>query len=66
MIGTPEAFSRSTIAREGEAGAAWLAVLPTVVDESLARWDCVPDGVVMHGGVGIIVPYGGGTAGPPC
>ncbi|MET7368800.1 aminoglycoside phosphotransferase family protein [Streptomyces sp. NPDC005566] len=56
MIGTPEAFSGSTIAREGEPGAAWLAVLPTVVDELLARWDCVPDGEVMHGGVGIIVP----------
>ncbi|MFE2019081.1 aminoglycoside phosphotransferase family protein [Streptomyces sp. NPDC059499] len=65
MIGTPEAFSRSTLAREGDAGAAWLAVLPTVVDELLARWDCVPDGEVMHGGVGIIVPVlrrDGGTA----
>ncbi|MFD4690879.1 aminoglycoside phosphotransferase family protein [Streptomyces sp. NPDC058463] len=65
MIGTPEAFARSTIAREGEPGAAWLAVLPTVVDELLARWDCVQDGEVMHGGVGIIVPVrrrDGGTA----
>ncbi|MFD9541480.1 aminoglycoside phosphotransferase family protein [Streptomyces sp. NPDC060022] len=65
MIGTPEAFSRSTIAREGEPGAAWLAVLPTVVDELLARRDCVQDGEVMHGGVGIIVPVlrrDGGTA----
>lgn len=56
MIGTPEAFSRSTIEREGEPGAAWLAELPGIVDELLGRWDCVPDGEVMHGGVGIIVP----------
>jgi streptomycin 6-kinase len=26
------------------------------VDELLERWDCVPDGEIMHGGVGIIVP----------
>ncbi|MFI6444378.1 aminoglycoside phosphotransferase family protein [Kitasatospora sp. NPDC050543] len=56
MIGTPEAFSRSTIEREGEPGAAWLAELPGIVDELLGCWDCLPDGEVMHGGVGIIVP----------
>ncbi|MFC9243795.1 aminoglycoside phosphotransferase family protein [Streptomyces sp. NPDC057136] len=56
MIGTPEAFSRSTIEREGEPGAAWLAELPGIVDELLQCWGCVPDGEVMHGGVGVIVP----------
>ncbi|MFE9634575.1 aminoglycoside phosphotransferase family protein [Streptomyces sp. NPDC006463] len=56
MIATPEAFTRSTVEREGEAGAAWLAELPRVVDELLGRWGCVPDGEVMHGGVGVIVP----------
>ncbi len=56
MIGTPEAFSRSTIEREGEPGAAWLAELPGIVDELLQRWECVPDGAVMHGGVGVVVP----------
>jgi streptomycin 6-kinase len=55
MIGIPEAFVRSTVEREGEAGAVWLAELPTIVDELLERWECVPDGEVMHGGVGIIV-----------
>uniref|UniRef100_A0AAU2K2P0 Aminoglycoside phosphotransferase family protein n=1 Tax=Streptomyces sp. NBC_00049 TaxID=2903617 RepID=A0AAU2K2P0_9ACTN len=56
MIGTPETFARATIAREGESGAAWLAELPQIVEELLERWGCVPDGEVMHGGVGLIVP----------
>ncbi|MFI7357619.1 aminoglycoside phosphotransferase family protein [Streptomyces avidinii] len=56
MIGTPEAFTRSTVEREGAAGAAWIAELPGVVEELLSRWECVPDGEVLHGGVGIIVP----------
>lgn len=51
--------------REGEPGAAWLAELPRIVDELLERWTCLPDGEVMHGGVGVIVPVrrgDGGTA----
>ncbi|MGQ4385561.1 aminoglycoside phosphotransferase family protein [Streptomyces sp. SAS_270] len=65
MIEVPEAFARSTVEREGEPGAQWLAELPGIVDELLGRWGCVPDGVVMHGGVGVIVPVrrrGEGTA----
>ncbi|MFI7637303.1 aminoglycoside phosphotransferase family protein [Nonomuraea sp. NPDC049400] len=56
MIGIPEAFARSTIEREGEPGAAWIAELPGIVEELLERWECVPDGEVGHGGVGVIVP----------
>ncbi|WP_371640501.1 aminoglycoside phosphotransferase family protein [Streptomyces virginiae] len=56
MIETPEVFTRTTVEREGAAGAAWLAELPHIVDELLTRWQCVPDRAVMHGGVGIIVP----------
>ncbi|MEW2045638.1 aminoglycoside phosphotransferase family protein [Streptomyces sp. NPDC005476] len=56
MIGVPEAFARGTVEREGEPGAAWLAELPRTVDELLGRWGCVPDGEVVHGGVGVIVP----------
>ncbi|MFD5410520.1 aminoglycoside phosphotransferase family protein [Streptomyces nojiriensis] len=56
MIEAPEIFTRATVGREGAAGAAWLAELPGIVDELLERWECVPDGDVMHGGVGIIVP----------
>ncbi|MER5621660.1 aminoglycoside phosphotransferase family protein [Streptosporangium sp. NPDC002544] len=56
MIEIPETFARSTVEREGEPGAAWLAELPRIVDELLGRWGYAPDGNVMHGGVGIIVP----------
>ncbi|WP_326686938.1 aminoglycoside phosphotransferase family protein [Streptomyces sp. NBC_01795] len=67
MIVVPDAFTRGTVEREGERGAAWLAELPRIVDESLERWACVPDGEVLHGGVGIIVPVRrraeGGAAG---
>ncbi|MYS18956.1 streptomycin 6-kinase/streptomycin 6-kinase [Streptomyces sp. DvalAA-14] len=56
MIGIPEAFARSTVEREGQAGAEWVAALPGLVDELLGRWGCVPDGAVLHGGVGVVVP----------
>ncbi|GAA2741903.1 aminoglycoside phosphotransferase family protein [Kitasatospora cinereorecta] len=56
MIGIPEAFVRTTVEREGDGGAAWLAELPGIVEELLGRWDCVPDGAVTHGGVGLVVP----------
>ncbi len=52
----PEEFARSTVERDGDAGVKWLAELPRIVDELLGRWGCVPDGEVMHGGVGVIVP----------
>lgn len=56
MIEVPEVFAQSTVEREGESGAAWLAELPGIVEELLGRWGCSPDGEVMHGGVGVIVP----------
>ncbi|MFJ3923106.1 aminoglycoside phosphotransferase family protein [Streptomyces sp. NPDC090022] len=65
MIAVPEEFTRTTLAREGDAGSAWLAELPGIVEELLERWGCVPDGPVMHGGVGVVVPVrrpDGGTA----
>ncbi|MFI6830537.1 aminoglycoside phosphotransferase family protein [Kribbella sp. NPDC050241] len=52
----PSAFAQATVDREGEAGAAWLAELPALVDDLMARWDCVRDGEVTHGQVGVIVP----------
>jgi len=56
MILVPEEFVRATVEREGEPGAAWLAELPGIVDDLLELWGCVPDGAIMHGGVGLIVP----------
>ncbi|MCG7524520.1 aminoglycoside phosphotransferase family protein [Streptomyces sp. OfavH-34-F] len=56
MIVIPEEFARTTIAREGEAGAAWLRELPGLAAQLIDGWSCVPDGEIMFGGVGIIVP----------
>ncbi|MEV8371852.1 aminoglycoside phosphotransferase family protein [Kribbella sp. NPDC056861] len=56
MIDIPEAFARTTVEREGAAGTAWLATLPALVADLLDRWGCVPDGELMYGGVGVIVP----------
>lgn len=56
MTEIPEEFARGTVEREGEPGAVWLAGLPRTVDGLLERWSCVPDGDVVHGGVGIVVP----------
>jgi streptomycin 6-kinase len=55
-VDIPPEFTRSTLDREGDAGVAWLAELPGIVADLLARWECVPDGEVLHGGVGLIVP----------
>jgi streptomycin 6-kinase len=52
----PEAFAAATVAREGERGAEWVAALPGIVADLLGRWACTPDGAVMHGGVGVVVP----------
>ncbi len=56
MFAMPEEFVRTTVEREGEAGEEWLARLPGIVAELTERWECVPDGAVTHGGVGVVVP----------
>lgn len=56
MIEVPAAFARAKVAGEGEAGRAWVAALPGLVEDLLRRWGCTPDGCVMHGAVGIVVP----------
>ncbi|WP_327317134.1 aminoglycoside phosphotransferase family protein [Streptomyces sp. NBC_01235] len=63
MIDVPETFVRATVDREGEAGADWIARLPSLLGELTDHWGCVPDGDVVHGGVGIVVPvvWGGAT-----
>ena len=52
----PAAFAESTIAREGDAGTAWLAELPGIIEDLLTRWDCTVDGEVAYGQVGVVVP----------
>jgi streptomycin 6-kinase len=56
MIVVPPEFATTTVAREGEAGTPWLEALPSLVADLLERWNCEPDGAVMSGGVGLVVP----------
>ena len=56
MIVVPSKFADRTIAREGEAGRAWIDRLPAVVASYLERWALTTDGPVMHGYMGIAVP----------
>jgi streptomycin 6-kinase len=55
----PAAFAQATIDREGDAGAAWLAELPSIIEDLLTQWDCAVDGDVAHGQVGVVVPVKG-------
>ena len=56
----PEEFAQSTVAREGEAGAAWLAELPGIVEGLLGRWGCVPTARSCTGASVSSFRYGGG------
>lgn len=52
----PETLRKVTSGREGARGDAWLAALPSLVDECLERWSCVPTESAVSGKVGIVVP----------
>ncbi|MGW6727329.1 aminoglycoside phosphotransferase family protein [Nocardia sp. NPDC055029] len=56
MITVPEVFARKRLTAAGDHGRTWLEALPGMVDDLLRRWSCTPDGPVMHGEVGIVVP----------
>ena len=52
----PAAFAASTVAREGEAGGAWLASLPGLIEELCEHWGLDVAGAPMHGYVAVVVP----------
>jgi len=56
LIQVPPAFAASTMAREGEAGEAWLASLPAQIEELCERWELEVAGAPMHGYVAVVVP----------
>jgi streptomycin 6-kinase len=64
VIAIPDAFGQSTVEREGQRGAAWLAQLPLIAEDLLAQWGCALDGPVLHGGVGVIIPVRTQARGP--
>ncbi|MFF2083407.1 aminoglycoside phosphotransferase family protein [Nocardia sp. NPDC058176] len=59
MIAIPEPFARETVQREGTPGRTWIAALPRLLDELLQRWSCMPEGPVLHGNIGVVVPVRG-------
>ncbi len=56
MITVPEVFARATVAREGDAGRAWIAALPDLVTDLCERWNLALDGLPMHGYLSLVVP----------
>ncbi len=59
MIQVPEPFAATISAWHGAAGQAWLASLPTTIERLCAEWSLMPDGEVLHGAQGIVVPVRG-------
>ena len=61
----PAQFAATTVESKGEAGRAWLAELPGIIEGCLERWKFAPDGPVLHGFMGVVLPgrfLDGGTA----
>ena len=56
MITVPEAFRRDTIAREGDAGRAWLETLPATVEALVDQWRLTLDGPITNGYLALIAP----------
>ncbi|MFI9381663.1 aminoglycoside phosphotransferase family protein [Kutzneria sp. NPDC052558] len=56
MITVPTGFAQAIIRREGEAGRAWIASLPAIVESLLRQWSLAPDGPATHGSVGLVLP----------
>lgn len=56
VISIPAAFAARTVAREGDAGRAWLAQLPALIEQVVAAWNLQPDGPPMHGELGLAIP----------
>ncbi|PXY37471.1 aminoglycoside phosphotransferase [Prauserella flavalba] len=52
----PGAFAERLGQHEGEAGRRWLARLPALARRYCRAWDLEPDGPVLHGYVGLVVP----------
>ncbi|MDQ6656907.1 MAG: aminoglycoside phosphotransferase family protein [Actinomycetota bacterium] len=55
-IEVPAPLAELTVLREGEAGRAWLAALPGLVDRLCEEWRLQIDGPPRHGGAGLITP----------
>ncbi|HLV58663.1 MAG TPA: aminoglycoside phosphotransferase family protein [Natronosporangium sp.] len=52
----PPAFAATQVADRGDAGRAWVAALPGLVEASLARWRLRLDGPPLTGRVALVLP----------
>ncbi|MCB0070436.1 MAG: hypothetical protein KDE20_03220 [Caldilineaceae bacterium] len=64
MLRVPDAFARDTIAREGDAGRAWIEALPATFAALCDEWKLTVDGPPLHGYVGLVLPVRRGSGGP--
>ncbi|GAA4995348.1 aminoglycoside phosphotransferase family protein [Actinopolymorpha pittospori] len=55
-IDVPEPLAASLGSHFGDAGRAWVASLPDLINDYLDRWRLRPDGPPGHGSVGLVVP----------
>jgi streptomycin 6-kinase len=56
VVVVPDEFASWTIARQGDRGRTWIEQLPGVIAAHLDCWSLTPDGSVLHGHVGIVLP----------
>lgn len=61
MFSTPPSFIERVTGLHGPAGAAWLVLLPELVEEMCGRWQLRIVGPPMHGAQGIVIPVQRGT-----
>jgi len=56
VIEVPHAFAERLIAREGDAGRAWLASLPRLISELCDRWSLAIDGAARAETSAVVIP----------
>lgn len=57
----PAEFAAGVVGHTGTRGSAWLAALPDLVADLMTRWQLTPDGEVLHGFLGVVVPVRRGS-----
>jgi streptomycin 6-kinase len=59
VLVVPEAFAKTISDWQGEPGREWLEGLPALFERLCGEWGLTPEGPVMHGAQGIVVPVSG-------
>jgi streptomycin 6-kinase len=64
MIEVPSQLVENLPKYYGDRGRRWIAAVPDTIDAYLQRWNAVPDGIVMHRVVGLVLPVKRTDGGP--